>query len=175
MKSVLISIRPTWIQEIFDGEKTVEIRKTRPKIEPPFRCYIYCTLPQYDHDDLLMTGPLSFYYGGGKVVGEFVCDAVEKLDMDSVGLLLDRTKEYTSWNPCMTRGELLQYTGGMKPYGWHISDLKIYHNPKPLSDFHGPCGECDGCDTLSLNNHICLKTLKRAPQSWGYVQSIDGE
>ena len=94
---------------------------------------------------------------------------MKTLDMDSVGLLIDRTKEYTDWNPCMTRGELFQYTGGMKPYGWHISNLKIYDQPKPLSDFHGPCGECDGCDTLSLNNHICLKTLKRAPQSWCYV------
>ena len=158
--AVMISIRPKWIEKIFDGGKTVEIRKTRPKIEPPFRCYIYCTLPQYDHDDFLMTGPLSFYYGGGMVVGEFVCDAVEKLDMDSVGLLLDRTKEYTDWNPCMERGELLQYTGGMKPYGWHIPDLKIYQNPRPLSDFKRWQGS---------GAWATLERLKRGPQSWCYV------
>lgn len=160
MKSVLISIRPKWIQKIFDGGKTVEIRKTRPKIEPPFRCYIYCTLPKYDHDDLLLAGPLSYYWGGGKVVGEFVCDAVEKLDMDSVGLITDGTKEYTDWNPCMTRAELIQYTGGMKPYGWHISDLKVYEKPKPLSEFKRWCG---------AGKWETLERLKRAPQSWCYV------
>lgn len=43
MKSVLISIRPEWCAKIASGEKTVEVRKTRPKMNPPFKCYIYCT------------------------------------------------------------------------------------------------------------------------------------
>lgn len=34
MTDVLISVRPEWIQKIFDGEKTVEIRKTRPRKAP---------------------------------------------------------------------------------------------------------------------------------------------
>lgn len=33
MKSVLISIHPKWCELIADGKKTVEVRKTRPKIE----------------------------------------------------------------------------------------------------------------------------------------------
>ena len=45
MKAVLISIQPKWCAKIASGEKTVEIRKTAPKIEAPFKCYIYCTLP----------------------------------------------------------------------------------------------------------------------------------
>lgn len=43
MKSILISIRPEWCEKIVSGEKTVEIRKTRPKLEPAFKVYIYCT------------------------------------------------------------------------------------------------------------------------------------
>lgn len=43
MKSVLISIRPEWCGKIASGEKTVEVRKTRPKLDMPFKCYIYCT------------------------------------------------------------------------------------------------------------------------------------
>lgn len=39
-KAVLLSIRPEWCEKILSGEKTVEIRKTRPKLEPPFKCYI---------------------------------------------------------------------------------------------------------------------------------------
>lgn len=43
MKSVLISTQPKWCELIANGEKTIEVRKTRPKIETPFKCYIYCT------------------------------------------------------------------------------------------------------------------------------------
>lgn len=43
MKAVLISIRPKWCELIATGQKTVEVRKTRPKLETPFKCYIYKT------------------------------------------------------------------------------------------------------------------------------------
>ena len=43
-KSVLISIRPKWCEKIVNGEKTIEVRKTRPKLQTPFKCYIYCTM-----------------------------------------------------------------------------------------------------------------------------------
>ena len=46
MKSVLISIRPKWCELIASGKKTIEVRKTRPNIETPFKCYIYCTKPK---------------------------------------------------------------------------------------------------------------------------------
>lgn len=43
MKAVLISIRPEWCVKIANGEKTVEVRRTKPKIPVPFKAYIYCT------------------------------------------------------------------------------------------------------------------------------------
>lgn len=52
-KAVLISIRPKWCEKIVNGEKTIEIRKTRPRLETPFKCYIYCTLPRNPHEDFL--------------------------------------------------------------------------------------------------------------------------
>ena len=45
MKAVLISIQPKWCELIASGKKTVEVRKTKPKIAPPFKVYIYCTKP----------------------------------------------------------------------------------------------------------------------------------
>ena len=42
-KAVMLSIRPKWVEKIASGEKTIEVRKTRPKLETPFKCYIYCT------------------------------------------------------------------------------------------------------------------------------------
>ena len=44
MKSVMLSIRPKWCEMIASGEKTIEVRKTKPKLETPFKCYIYCTV-----------------------------------------------------------------------------------------------------------------------------------
>ena len=48
MKAVLISIKPKWCDLIRRGRKTVEVRKTCPKLEVPFKVYIYCTkAPQH--------------------------------------------------------------------------------------------------------------------------------
>ena len=37
-KAVLISIRPEWCDLIVRGKKTIEVRKTRPKLERRSRC-----------------------------------------------------------------------------------------------------------------------------------------
>ena len=73
MKSVLISIQPKYCELIANGKKTIEVRKTRPKIETPFKCYIY--MSQGDLKDL---GSYSewIYKNRMKVIGEFVCDEI---------------------------------------------------------------------------------------------------
>lgn len=94
MKSILISTQPKWCEKICRkiGEengipvylKPVEVRKSAPK-EVPFRAYIYQTkkpvevwlngtgrhISEYDK---------TCWYndGSGKVIGEFVCDRVDK-------------------------------------------------------------------------------------------------
>ena len=50
MKSVLISIQPKWCELIASGKKTVEVRKTKPKIETPFICYVYQTRKTWVYD-----------------------------------------------------------------------------------------------------------------------------
>lgn len=76
-KAVMLSIRPKWCEKIANGEKTIEVRKTRPKMNAPFKCYIYCTLPKYPHEDFIATDyPRPQFYGGGKVIGEFTCDQI---------------------------------------------------------------------------------------------------
>ena len=42
-KAVLLSVRPNWCKLIWAGMKTVEVRKTCPKLETPFKVYIYCS------------------------------------------------------------------------------------------------------------------------------------
>lgn len=36
-KAVLMSIRPEWCNLIIQGQKIIEVRKTRPKLETPFK------------------------------------------------------------------------------------------------------------------------------------------
>jgi hypothetical protein len=36
MKNIMLSIRPEWLQKILSGQKTVELRLSRPNLTPPF-------------------------------------------------------------------------------------------------------------------------------------------
>ncbi len=51
-KAILISIKPQYCELIANGKKTIEVRKTKPKLEPPFKCYIYCTKPSKKHQTI---------------------------------------------------------------------------------------------------------------------------
>lgn len=183
-KAVMLSIRPKWCEKIANGEKTIEVRKTRPKMNTPFKCYIYCTLPKYPHEDFIATDyPRPQFYGGGKVIGEFTCDRVYKIDKDSTDFLFkagglsvykQAAEEKCGLRVAMTDDELHGYLGHCQGYGWHISDLKIYDTPKEVSEFSRPFENCIdkvcdefGCESCENGGHI-----KRPPQSWYYVEEM---
>lgn len=48
MKSVLIRTPQKWRWLIASGKKTIEVRKTYPKLTPPFKCYTYETKARTD-------------------------------------------------------------------------------------------------------------------------------
>ena len=186
-KAVLISIRPKWVEKIASGEKTIEVRKTRPKLKTPFKCYIYCTLPKYPHEDFIATDyPMPQFYGGGKVIGEFTCDRIYKIDKDSTdflfkagGLSVYKQAAEKKCGLCvaMTDDELHGYLGHCQCYGWHISGLKIYDTPKKLGEFSPPLENCIGkvCDEFGCASCENGGHIKRPPQSWCYVEAMDGE
>lgn len=88
-KAVMLSVRPKWCQKIASGEKTIEVRKTKPKLETPFKAYIYCTLPKYPHEDFISTDyPMPQFYGGGKVIGEFTCERIVPITYDGGRLMV---------------------------------------------------------------------------------------
>ena len=167
-KAVLISIRPEWCEKIVGGEKTIEVRKTRPKLETPFKCYIYETQGKSDTPWIDEDGHIIFR-GRGKVVGEFVCDTY----------ITDKTFGHDAlFNAaaCMSEPDVVAYSAGTPLYGWHISDLKIYAQPKPLSAFKGPCKIKVGCWECPYFNYTTGdcdgRTIKRQPQSWCYVEEL---
>ncbi len=141
MKSVLISIHPKWCDLIASGKKTIEVRKTRPKIETPFKCYIYETKARSDMPTFVDEDGHVLYTGRGKVIGEFVCDCITPLYnvcTDDWRLLrggLHEIEKQLVGMACLTEGELHEYASGRYCFAWHISDLKIYDKPRELGEF----------------------------------------
>ena len=170
IKAVMLSIRPKWGEKIANGEKTIEVRKTRPKLETPFKCYIYCTLPKYPHEDFIATDyPRPQFYGGGKVVGEFTCDRIYEFAP------LNHAPDDVEKQACLTREEIVNYLKGTG-YGWHISGLLIYDQPQELSEFQRATDPCDSCHAeYTWECTDCKKLggdIKRPPQSWCYVEEM---
>lgn len=159
-KAVMLSIRPKWCEKIASGEKTIEVRKTRPKLETPFKCYIYCT------QGGVALGALRKH---GKVIGEFTCDRIYWLAP------LNHAPEDVEQQACLTREEIVRYLKGVG-YGYHISDLRIYDQPRELTEFRRACPNdlyCESCAMYSNNNGICNNgalPLRHPPQSWCYVE-----
>lgn len=176
-KAVMLSIRPKWCEKIVSGEKTIEVRKTRPKLDTPFKCYIYCTLPKYPHEDFIATDyPRPQFYGGGKVVGEFTCERIALIAYDG-GELSSTTNAAFSPATCLTQSEIIAYIGDKgRCYGWHMSDLRIYDTPRNLSEFRRATDPCDSCHAeYTWECRDCKKMsgdIKRAPQSWCYVEAM---
>lgn len=173
MKSILISIKPKWCALIANGRKTIEVRKTRPKLEAPFKCYIYCTK---DKGVSFWTGKRYAYAddrshnlfdvcGNGKVIGEFVCRNMTcmQADIDSQGEKHLYNTVFIENRMCLTDEELFNYIyDGKRNIGWawSISDLVIYDKPKSIKEFY----------------HYGVKRgakVTRPPQSWCYVKEVE--
>lgn len=172
MKSVLIAIRPQWVEKIARGEKTIEVRKTAPK-EVPFKCYIYETKGQYVK--FTHGAHTKYGYGRGKVIGEFICNSVDEYPYDYCdGVDID---DDTILETAIDREDINIYAKGKTLYGWHISDLTLYDKPKELSEFCIPCKvSCENCKNPLYFECWCeekgKKIVTRPPQSWCYVEDL---
>lgn len=168
MKSVLISIRPKWCELIASGKKTIEVRKTYPKLPTPFKCYIYETKARTDTPTFIDEDGHVLYTGRGQVIGEFVCDLMGLHPGTDVP------------SSCVPIEELKKYANGKMLARWHISDVKIYDEPKELGSFW-KAGKCpyaaeSGCTYeyhcfRAGQTQRCGETLTRPPQSWCYVEA----
>ena len=171
MKAVMLSIQPKWCGLIASGKKTIEVRKTKPKLDAPFKCYIYCTNEKKlkfwtnkrysyadDHSHNLFDR-----CGNGKVIGEFICDT----------MVVDKTYGHDPMfreMACMSQVEAASYCLNAKMYGWHISELKIYDEPKPLYDFYKP----GALSEYDLDDNICNYCVDTEHGKYRMVGSPDG-
>lgn len=174
MKNILLSIKPKYVAKILNGEKTIEIRKTAPKCELPIDVYIYCTKSKpyityvdgktYVQSESLGKGSSSICFNG-KIVAKLTLrnvEDVERYTSNDFGVYDRFWEEYGTANldekellklSCLEKNEIGWYLKWNKVdyahgFAWHISDLQLLDNLMELSDFG----------------------LKRAPQSWCYVE-----
>ena len=219
IQAVLLPLRPQWCEKMAEGKKKLEIRTSVPKLKPPFKVYIYCTKEHNIGERLWVLNkqtreqfnkPYSLahmfgakevcgaYKGNGKVIGEFICDAVKIFPYVSVptaGMILNMPEDGETpiqmeetylitdeelTQTCLSYQELVEY-GVLQPlFGWHISDLVFYDQPKELSEFWS----ADKCpyagERCSYQGHCfragqetrCGSRVERAPQSWRYVAAL---
>lgn len=189
--AVLQSINPPHCENIASLRKSIEVRKTKPKLETPFKVYIYCTKQKQRFsigkhiyafaDNLYIANGMIKCGDGfedvsvnttilnGKVIGEYVCDEIETV--------IPERYPFSEIGTCLTPKQIMDYGGNKPIYFWHISDLKIYAKPKELSEFKKVNRDCfysdlglaiPNCD--KCNEPSCF--IQRPPQSWCYVQAL---
>ena len=219
MKAIMISVKPEWCEKICNYKKTIEIRKTMPKCELPIKVYIYCTGARkyFFHNgigetlDDLYRLPKNADYDGGKIKfgysGELMCCGAEYdknnflngkviaeftlKEVDFIKMPINISEEFQQ-KTCMNANQLLEYLDGKlfkNFYAWHIDDLKVYDEPKRLSEFehyisNNKCPKkesgtnCEDCKSYDQEHNTCLalyylhKQVKRPPQSWCYVEEL---
>lgn len=194
-KAVMISIRPKWCEKICNSEKTIEVRKTRPKLETPFKCYIYCTQASVRYqticgchvlnsDELYRHPEQGIKHGdsielmlcenytkdnflNGKVIGEFICDRIYELETRSPG-----GSYYVKGKGQPTTNDVARQSC------LTLKDMHEYLQSKVGYGWH--ISELKIYDRLKdLGDFTGLRetkfgsepvTIKRPPQSWCYVE-----
>lgn len=190
MKSIILSCTPAECEKIVNGDMSILVRKKVPK-ETPFKVYIYCAksdkyLLDRDSDGSMFCWDKKehhypFKYEkdheelfNGKVIGSFVCDKVDKYTFSHYEAEY-RVTHVEQDAMCLNQPELIRYGKGNTLYGWHISDLKIYDEPKELSEFRACNGNCNHCKHRVVNpNDVgdvhCENKVTRPPKNYIYVE-----
>lgn len=198
MKGILMAQKPRDCENIVSGKKTIIVCKRMPKLQTPFKGYIFCTkgkpfIQKIRFGDIAISHTqISKNLYNGKVIGEFICDKVYLIkNQGSMFSVADEEQSVTNeiaCQSCLDYYDMVSYLGNKDGYGWHITDLKIYDKPKELSEFRKlkerieqTCGclsnngLCNAARYEELCDNIkkCCFKEPNAPQSWCYVQELE--
>lgn len=198
MKAIIQSYTPQECERIINEQQTIKVCKTAPK-ETPFKVYIYCTkkgdmffLGGIGEKQVLYYNPdekrYKFDYPlelmccknkytkdnflSGKVIGEYVCEKVDKYRFSNYEAEYDVTHDEMSqmW---LNHPNLIKYGKGKTLRGLHVSSLKIYDKPKELSDFGKYVKKQNitdkGCEVI-IENWTEFVPIRRPPHGWQYVE-----
>ena len=178
MKYCIISIHPQWVEKIFSGEKTIEVRKSvpaclLPKLKNGFKTedvtfLVYCTFAKKKEDALrFRSGTLRLSNSSedgiavnGKLVGEFICHKANVYGYDEhIGYPTPKYEGDPSFHDC---GDGYWITGkDLNQACLTYDELTSYGNKETL---YG----------LEISDPVLYEDpkflLEKAPQSWCYVK-----
>lgn len=183
MRAVMLSVRPEWCDLILHGQKTIELRKSRPVMmgESRFKVYIYCT----SGENIWLTSMPGHKYMqiNERIVGTFVCDKITRLTHIGKNKELCVVGNNFQYEPpdellraaCLSRATAEEYLKNRDGFGWHISNLKIFSPPVKMKDFWGlkPCPHSEDCfdyDCYGAVDCDVPRSICRPPQDWRYVE-----
>lgn len=161
---VIFSIKPEWVYKILLQQKLWEVRKTKPQLQLPFSCYIYCTK---DNKFDISWGPFGVTPDNdgdpikGTVCASFLCDDIYTITWDDYNHCYDIDDD-TLKETCLTQQQLYDYGKGKTLYAFHIKCLTEFVPGYCIDDFYQSTMG-DG------KSYFEVKNLTRPPQSWGYV------
>lgn len=180
MESVLFPIHAEHCDYIAQGIKEWEFRTKPPKIETPYKGFIYETKGRRI---VRCSASQIIYFGRGKVIGEFICDKmVEVVRNGFVNPFAINSQVLEKGH--LSNNEFLSYTDHYRKdlYALHISQLVIYDKPKDLTEFRKPRKRANcGCkDCASYYNKQCRwdgggcdkLIIRKAPQSWCFAEKL---
>ena len=192
MKAVIKSVSPRICEKVANGDCKILISKTAPKCAVLFKGYIYATkAKKWFRSGIILTsnellwlssGKLKMCDGfelwadgedyqcvNGKVIGEFICDKVDKYTFSHYEAEY-RVTHVEQNAMCLNQPELM-----------------IYDKPKELREFKTPpceknekaCGNCKWLvkiNTPDVYECECYvedgRPITRPPQSWQYVEEL---
>jgi hypothetical protein len=185
MRDVLVSLKPYFYYLIGEGIKTMEVRKSMPKADDWSRnAWFYMSKDNKSFAKIPKKFQEKYRKHFGKVGLKFVCDRIDEYSYDqafdeSMGVYIDKygydITSYELGQTCLTYEDFENYGNTNRLYGWHISNLVIYDEPKELGEFKKPCNSnktCGFCDRHNPFAHLCRNEVTRPPQSYMFVEEL---
>lgn len=178
MKAIMISIKSKWCAKIMNGEKTIEVRKSKALARA-----IQKLIDERGYVEIYV-----YYNKGsrrfprcvlnGKVVFKFRCYKVEEIDCiaSDNGFAIKRykTKELSIVDimekSCLVFEDLKDYLCYSNGYAIYISNLEIFDKPKELDDFKHYIKRRFCLVGGGIGEDIFLQSLEKAPQNFCYVE-----
>ncbi len=176
---VLASLKPYYYYLIGEKIKTLEIRKSGLK-NLPQDVLFYMSKDEKSFAKIPKEFQEKYRKHFGKVGIEFTCDKSICLDyypQDYTGMP-GKFSEIICKESCLSYNEIMAYKKEKLAYGWHISNLKVYGEPKELSEFKISCNRknpcCSCCNRFTGKPwDICNSTITRPPQSYMFVKEVE--
>lgn len=123
MVEVMLAVRPKWLQLIFRGMKSTEIRKSIPNTAEPFLVDLYETKSDS---------------GSGMVIGRCICYLTARVtDPSQMAALQDSS--------CVSAADMRRYSRQRHICVWYLAEVEHFKEPRRLTEYgisHAPQSWC---------------------------------